>query len=79
VRRLPARTSYPALVGVRGRKSQQFGQSARSGVVHGRSHRHLDGFQIETPGLAPATKNDPQQLIYFARDFLADRLRCFFS
>lgn len=42
-------------------------------------HRRLDRLQIQTPGLVPATENDAQELIYFARDFLADRFRGFFS
>jgi hypothetical protein len=47
--------------------------------VHGGTHRRFDCFQIQTPGLAPAAENDAQELIYFARDFLADRFRRFFS
>jgi len=47
--------------------------------MHGRTQRHLDGFQIESAGLAASGENDTQQLIYFARDFLADRFGRFFS
>jgi hypothetical protein len=48
-------------------------------MVHGRAHRRLHRFQIETPGLAPTVEDDAQELIYFARDFLADRIcRLFF-
>jgi len=47
--------------------------------MHGRAHRHLDGFQIETAALAAILKDDAQQLFYFARDFLLDRGRRFFS
>jgi hypothetical protein len=47
--------------------------------MHGRAHRHLDGFQIQTAGLAAAVENDTQQFVYFARDFLLDRFGRFFS
>jgi hypothetical protein len=46
--------------------------------VHGRTHRRLHCFQIQTPGLAPSAENDAEELIYFARDFLADCFRRFF-
>jgi len=46
--------------------------------MHDRAHRRLDGFQIETARLATVIEDHAQQLIYFARDFLADRFgRCF--
>jgi hypothetical protein len=48
-------------------------------MVHGRAYRHLHRFQIQTPGLAPTVEDGAQELIYFARDFLADRFRRFFS
>jgi hypothetical protein len=67
------------LVCRRGRKLQQLGQRGGTCAVHGRTHRCLDRFQIQTPGLAPAVENDAQELIYFARDFLTDRFRRFFS
>jgi len=47
--------------------------------MHGRAHRHLDGFQIDTARLATTIEDDAQQLVYFARDFLPDRGRRFFS
>jgi hypothetical protein len=47
--------------------------------MHGRTHRHLDRFQIETPGLAAIFEDDAQELIYFARDFPTDRFDRFFS
>ena len=46
--------------------------------MHRRAHHHLSGLQIQTPGLAAAAENDPQQLGYFARDFLLDGFRRFF-
>lgn len=63
----------------RGCELQQFGQRRRAGMMHSRAHRHLDCFQIQTPSLALATEDDVQELIYFTRDFLADRFRRFFS
>jgi hypothetical protein len=47
--------------------------------MHGRAHRHLDGFQIEKARLAAAGENDVQQFVYFTRDFLLDRVSRFFS
>ena len=73
-----ARTRNGALLVGRGREMQQFGQGCGPGLMHGRAHRHLDGFQIEAPRLAPAVEDDAQQLIYFARDFLTDRSAVFF-
>jgi hypothetical protein len=58
---------------------QHLGQRSGTRTVHGRAHRRLDRFQIQNPGLASATENDTQKLIYFARDFLADRFGRFFS
>jgi hypothetical protein len=31
---------------------QELGDRCGSGSVHGRAHRHLDSFQVETAGLA---------------------------
>ncbi len=39
----------------------------------------FDGLQIEAFGLAQPGKDDVQQLLYFAGDFLTDRFRRFFS
>src|ERR1035437_6757566 len=47
--------------------------------MQGRTHGHLDGFQIETATLAAVVEDDAQELIYFARDFLLDRFGRFFS
>src|SRR5271165_2575163 len=47
--------------------------------MHGRTHRHLDGLQIQTPRPAPAVEDDAQQLAYLACNFLLDRFRRFFS
>jgi hypothetical protein len=47
--------------------------------MHGRAHRHLDGFQVQTAALVAPVEDDPQQLVYFARDFLLDRFGRFFS
>jgi len=55
-----ARARNRALVGRRSRELQQFGQRRGAGLVHGRAHRHLDGFQIQTPGLAALLENDTQ-------------------
>jgi hypothetical protein len=60
-------------------KLQEFGQGGSSRPMHGRAYRHLDGFQIEPPSLAAAREDRTQKLLYFARDFLVDRLGRFFS
>ena len=74
-----ASTRDGPLLGGRDGELQQFGQRGGARIVHSRTHRHLDGFQIQTPGFAVAMKDDLQQLFYFARDFLLDRFRRFFS
>jgi len=63
----------------RGGELQKLGQSGCPGTMHGRTHRHFDGFQIQTPRLAALLKDDAQQLAYFVRDFLLDRFGRFFS
>jgi len=47
--------------------------------MHDRPHGHLSGFQVQTPRLALTVEDDAQQLVYFARDFLLDGFRRFFS
>ena len=74
-----ARTRDGSLVGGRNWELQQFGQRGCPGLMHGRAHRHLDGFQIQMPRLAATAEDDAQQLVYFARDFLLDRFGRFFS
>ena len=59
--------------------SQQLRQGARSGLMHGGSHRGLNGFQIEPAMVATLLKNNPQELVYFVGNFLLDGLRSFFS
>jgi hypothetical protein len=76
---MAASTSNGPLVRSWRREPQQLTERCGSGVMHGRAHRHLDGFQIETACLAAAMENEDQQLVYFSRDFPADRLRRFFS
>ena len=76
---MAASTRQGPLVGSRRRELQQFAQRGCSGLVHGRAHRHLDGFQIQMPRLAAAAEDDAQELVYFARDFLLDRFGRFFS
>lgn len=41
-------------------KPQEFVQRCSSRVMHGRTHRHLDGFQIETARLAAILEDDAQ-------------------
>src|ERR1700691_2184017 len=74
-----ASASHGVVVSGRRRKLQEFGQCCRASAVHGRTHRRLDRFQIQSACLAPPGENNPQQLVYFARDLLADCFRRFFS
>ncbi|MGH8648712.1 MAG: hypothetical protein ACREUP_05315, partial [Burkholderiales bacterium] len=74
-----ASTIQGALVGRRDGQLQEFGQGGGSGLMQSRTHCHFDGFQIQTPCFAVTVENNTQQLVYFARDFLADRFRRFFS
>ena len=67
------------MLGGRRRELQEFAERACPSVVHGRAHRHLDGLQIQVPRLTATAKDDTQQLVYFARDFLLDRFSRFFS
>ena len=76
---LAASASHSVMVGIRRRKLEEFGQRRRTCAVHGGTHGRLDRFQIEAAGLATTGENNPQKLIYFARDLLADRFRRFFS
>jgi hypothetical protein len=43
--------------------------------MQGGSDRRLQGFQIQAGPLAAILKDHPQQLAYFARDFLLDGFR----
>src|ERR1051325_6271769 len=47
--------------------------------MHGRAHQRLDSLQIQVTGFAYAREDGPQQLLYFARDFLLDGICRFFS
>ena len=67
------------LLGCRSRKLQQLVEGCRRGPMEGGAHRHLDGLQVHTAALAVARQVHAQKLVYFARDFLADRFGRFFS
>src|ERR1017187_6309279 len=76
---MAASTRWGVLLSGRRRELQQFAQRGCPGVVHGRAHSHLDGLQIQVPRLTATAKDDAQQLVYFARDFLLDGFGRFFS
>ena len=77
---LPAATTIDrVLVGSRRGKLQEFGQGCGSSPMHGRAHSHFDGFQIQLPSFAATGEDHTYELLYFARDFLADRFGRFFS
>jgi hypothetical protein len=54
---MPAGTRKAALAGCRSWKLQEFGEHCGTGMMHGRAHRHLDGFQVETAGLVAAIED----------------------
>src|SRR5258708_30689451 len=74
-----ASTGDGPLVGGWFGEAQQLGQHCRSSLMHNGPHDHLGGFQVEVPRLAAAVEDDQQQLVYFARHFLLDGFRRFFS
>jgi len=74
-----SRTRDGALLGGRDGELEQLAETCCSGVMHGRTYRHLDSFQIETAGFAAILEDHAQELVYFARDFLTDRFGRFFS
>jgi hypothetical protein len=77
--RTAARARNGALVGGRDAQAQQLGQNCCPELVHFRAHQHLDGFQVQVLGLAPAGEEHAQQSVHFARDFPLDGFDRFFS
>src|SRR5207245_2671725 len=75
---MAAGTSNGPLMGGGSGELQQLGQGCCTGLMHGRAHRHLEGFQIDTARLVATIEDHAQQLVYFPRDFLPDRGRRFF-
>jgi hypothetical protein len=49
------------------------------GPVHSRANQHFDSLQIHTSRFHPIMQDDLQQALYFACDFVTDRLGRFFS
>ena len=47
--------------------------------MHGRTHSHFDGFQIEPPCFTATSEDRTHKVLYFTRDFLTDRFGRFFS
>ena len=78
-RLLAASTSHAALVFRRNGELQQLAQQGRTGMMHRRAHRHLDRFQIQPSAVAAVAQDHAEELLYFARDFLLDGIRRFFS
>ncbi|MBC8165257.1 MAG: hypothetical protein H7Y20_05210, partial [Bryobacteraceae bacterium] len=61
------------------RELQQLTQGAGSGLMQSCAESYLDGLQVEASCFAPLAEDDTQYLLYFARDFLLNRIRRFFS
>jgi hypothetical protein len=76
---MAARARKTTLLGRWRSEAQEFAQRRGTCPVQRRTHRHLDGFQIQAPGLAATLENGKQQLLYFARYFPADGFGRFFS
>lgn len=79
VRLMAATTGKAPLFDSRARELQQLAEGGGAGTMHGRAYRGFEGFQIHTPSFAAGLEDDPQQLLYFAGDFLADRFGGLFS
>ena len=47
--------------------------------MHGRTHQAFERFQIHTSRFTAALEHHAQELLYLARDLLADRFGRFFS
>ena len=58
---------------------QQLAQGRRASLMQGGSQGHLDGFQVQPAALGAILKDQPQQMAYFARNFLLERFGRFFS
>lgn len=58
---------------------QQFRKRDGPGMVHRRADDRFDGFKVQATRLAAVPKNDAQQAVYFARNFLLNRFSRFFS
>jgi hypothetical protein len=59
--------------------SQQLCQRASPGLMQGGPQSGLDRLQIEPTVVVALLKNNPQEPVYFAGDFLLDRFGRFFS
>jgi hypothetical protein len=78
-RRVTARTGNRQVISIRRLELQQLGQGGGPGSMHRGADGCLGTLQIEVAGGLAVAENDVQQLLYFAGDFLLDRLRRFFS
>jgi hypothetical protein len=72
------RASKAPLLGRWDRELQQLAERRGSGVMHGGTHRHRNGLQIETARPAALQEDHTQELVYLVRDFLTDRFGRFF-
>ncbi len=67
------------VLGIRLFELQQLRESHGPGLMHRSTDCCLDTLEIESAGRLAVAKNDVQQLLYFAGDFLLDRFGRFFS
>src|SRR5882724_6292159 len=79
MRRIAARTGNRSVVLIRRIVLQQLRQRSSPSLVHSGADGGFDGFQVQAAGLAAVLKDDAQQPVYFAGNFLEDGLRRFFS
>jgi hypothetical protein len=57
---------------------EQLLQHCRSRLVHAGTNCHLHRFQIQTAGFFYRAEQEPEQMLYFAGDFLLNDFRRFF-
>src|SRR6266566_5078339 len=76
---MAAQTGNRTVVLIRRIVLQQLRQRRGPSLVHGGADGGFDGFQVKAAGLAAALKDNAQQPVYFAGDFLLNGLRRFFS
>src|ERR1019366_9231100 len=60
-------------------KLQELSEACSSDPMHGRTHHHFAGLQVQMTRLAPAKEEHTQPLVYFVEGLLINRSSRFFS
>src|SRR6266496_3287510 len=79
MRRMAARTRNRSVILIRRIVLQQLRQRRGPSLVHGGADGGFDGVQVKAAEFGAALKDNAQQPVYFAGNFLADGLCRFFS